>query len=55
MSGFYSPVEIARKMVRIGEAKADLSISRMLLLGILAGAFIGFGSELAIITTEDYL
>ncbi len=53
MSGFCSPVEIARKMVRIGEAKADLSISRMLLLGILAGVFIGFGSELAIITTYD--
>ncbi len=53
MSGFYSPAEIARKMVRIGKAKANLSISRMLLLGILAGAFIGFGSELATITTYD--
>ncbi|RXG65742.1 formate/nitrite transporter family protein, partial [Candidatus Atribacteria bacterium 1244-E10-H5-B2] len=53
MSGFCSPVEIARKMVRIGEAKADLSISRMLLLGILAGVFIGFGSELAIMVTYD--
>ncbi|GAI85269.1 unnamed protein product, partial [marine sediment metagenome] len=50
---FYSPAEIARKMVRIGEAKANLSISRMLLLGILAGVFIGFGSELATITTYD--
>jgi formate/nitrite transporter len=53
MSGFYSPAEIAHKMVRIGEAKADLSMSRMLLLGMLAGAFIGFGSELATITTYD--
>ncbi|GAI64389.1 unnamed protein product, partial [marine sediment metagenome] len=36
-----------------GKAKANLSISRMLLLGILAGAFIGFGSELATIVTYD--
>ncbi len=53
MSGFYSPVEIARKMVRIGKAKADLSIFRMILLGILAGAYIGIGSQLAILTTFD--
>jgi len=53
MSGFYSPAEIARKMVRISKAKANLSIPRILLLGILAGAFIGFGSELAIIITHD--
>ncbi|GAJ15060.1 unnamed protein product, partial [marine sediment metagenome] len=52
-SGFYSLAEIARKMVRIGKAKADLSTSRMFLLGILAGAFIGFGSELAIMITHD--
>jgi len=39
--------------LQIGKAKANLSISRMILLGILAGAFIGFGSELATITTYD--
>ena len=50
---FLSPDEIARAMIAIGKAKANLSISRMLLLGILAGAFIGFGSELATIITYD--
>ena len=40
-------------MIVIGKAKANLSISRMILLGILAGAFIAFGSELAIIVTHD--
>jgi len=50
---FLSPDEIARAMIALGKAKANLSISRMLLLGILAGAFIGFGSELATIITYD--
>jgi len=53
LPGFLSPGGIANAMVAIGKAKANLSISRMLLLGILAGAFIGFGSELATITTYD--
>jgi len=53
LPGFLSPSGIANEMIAIGEAKANLSISRMLLLGILAGAFIGFGSELATIITYD--
>ena len=53
LPGFLSPGGIANAMIAIGKAKANLSISRMLLLGILAGAFIGFGSELATITTYD--
>ncbi|MBA7567390.1 formate/nitrite transporter family protein [Candidatus Atribacteria bacterium 1244-E10-H5-B2] len=50
---FLSPDKIACAMIAIGKTKANLSISRMLLLGILAGAFIGFGSELATITCYD--
>ncbi len=53
LHGFLSPDEIARAIIVLGKAKANLSISRMLLLGILAGAFIGFGSELATIITYD--
>jgi len=53
LPGFLSPGGIANAMIAIGKAKANLSISRMILLGILAGAFIGFGSELATITTYD--
>lgn len=51
--GFLSPDEIASAMIALGKAKANLSIPRMLLLGILAGAFISFGSQLATITTYD--
>jgi len=53
LTGFLPPNEIARAMIVIGKAKANLSISRMIILGILAGAFIGFGSELAIMVTYD--
>jgi len=53
LTGFLPPDEIAHAMIAIGKAKANLSISRMILLGILAGAFIGFGSELAIMVTYD--
>jgi formate/nitrite transporter len=53
LPGFLSPSGIANEMIAIGKAKANLSIFRMLLLGILAGAFIGFGSELATIITYD--
>jgi len=53
VQGFLAPGGIAHTMIGVGKAKVDLSIGRMILLGILAGAFIGFGSELAIITTYD--
>ena len=53
MTGFLPPNEIAKAMITISKAKANLSISRMLFLGILAGAFIGFGSELATVITYD--
>ena len=41
--GLYSPAEVAENYINIGTSKAHLSISKMILLGILAGAFIGFG------------
>lgn len=42
-----TPVENARSLVDAGEAKASLPVGRMFLLGILAGAYIGFGAHLA--------
>jgi len=51
--GFLAPGGIAKTMVDISKAKVTLSVDRMILLGILAGAFIGFGSELATIVTYD--
>jgi len=53
LPGFLSPGGIANAMIGIGKSKVNLSISQMLLLGILAGAFIGFGSELATIASYD--
>lgn len=53
MSGFHSPNKIAYEISKIGKAKTDLSIFRMLILGVLAGVFIAFGSQLAIMITYD--
>ena len=39
-----SPAEIAKNYVNVGVGKARLPISKMLLLGIMAGAFIAFGA-----------
>ena len=36
----YSPAEVARRYVETGKSKAALPAGRMLLLGMLAGAFI---------------
>ena len=40
---FLAPKEIANAMVNVGVGKANLPVGSMFLLGILAGAFIGFG------------
>ena len=40
-----TPAQVAELMLSGMTAKADLSIAKMLLLGILAGAFIAFGAE----------
>lgn len=42
----YSPYEIAKKVETAGVVKAGLPIQKLLLLGFLAGVFIGFGGAL---------
>ncbi len=42
---YLAPVEIAEATIQSGIKKTQLPIEKMLLLGILAGAFIGFASE----------
>ena len=42
---FLNPAEIAQAFIETGRKKANLSACKMLLLGILAGAFIAFASE----------
>ncbi|MFH1615582.1 MAG: formate/nitrite transporter family protein [Planctomycetota bacterium] len=44
---FLSPPELAKAFVGVGVKKARLPISKMVLLGILAGVYIGFAAHLA--------
>ncbi len=44
---FLTPAEIAVSAANAGKGKTDLPIFKMFLLGILAGAYIGFGANLA--------
>lgn len=44
MNNFLTPKEIAASFVVSGRNKAALSVARMVILSIYAGAFIGFGS-----------
>lgn len=47
MANFLSPPELAKALIGVGEKKAALPIGKMLLLGILAGVYIGFAAHLA--------
>lgn len=45
---FKSPVEITKAAVASGKAKTEIDWGRLLVLGFLAGAYIAFGSQLAV-------
>ncbi len=49
----FSPAEIAEKIETVGVKKARLPLLSMLLLGVLAGAFIGLGSMLYVLVQAD--
>jgi len=53
MSGFSSPGEVAQNVAQIGKSKSELRMLPMLLLGMLAGVYIGFGAELCTMVTHD--
>jgi len=53
MNGFMSPKEIAESVVDISVKKSKLRMLPMLLLGMLAGVYIGFGAELCTMVTHD--
>ncbi len=53
MIGFLSPKEISESVIEISKQKAKIRILPMLLLGFLAGVYIGFGAELYTIVTHD--
>lgn len=49
----YSPQEMAEKAESVGVKKANLDFLPLLILGILAGVFIGFGASLFILITHN--
>lgn len=52
-SDAYSPAEIAEKIENVGVKKARLPLLSMCMLGLLAGAFIGWGSLYYTIVVSD--
>lgn len=49
MPSFLSPPELSKSLVAIGETKAAQSAMKLIVLGVLAGAFIGFAAHFATI------
>jgi len=49
----YSPKEIAKQVEKVGVAKTQLSLLSTILLGVLAGAFIGLGALYFMIVKSD--
>lgn len=49
----FSPKEIAERVESIGVAKARLPLLSMVMLGVLAGAFIGLGALYFVLITSD--
>jgi len=41
--GFLAPGGVAKAIIGVSKAKTSLSVMQMVILGILAGAFLGFG------------
>ncbi|MDA1118821.1 MAG: formate/nitrite transporter family protein, partial [Proteobacteria bacterium] len=52
-SDAYSPREIAQRVEEAGVAKARLPLLSLVMLGLLAGAFIGLGSLYYVIVVSD--
>ena len=52
-SDAYAPSEVARRVETVGVAKARMATLPLLMLGMLAGAFIGLGSMLFVIVQAD--
>ena len=52
MGGINTPAEIADIWISNGVKKANLPIGKMLVLGILAGIYIGFGANIFVLATS---
>lgn len=51
---FLTPKEIAQATIEAGVGKTKLSVAKMIILGIFAGVFIGFGGQGAITIGQTY-
>lgn len=49
---FLAPSEVAKAIIYSAETKASLSITRLLILGIMAGIYIGFGGFAYIVVSQ---
>jgi formate/nitrite transporter len=49
----FSPAEMADRVEKVGVAKARLPILSLVMLGVLAGVFIGFGAMMFTLVTSD--
>lgn len=49
----FSPSEIAERIERVGVAKARLPVTALILLGVIAGGFIGLGAMFATLVLAD--
>ena len=53
-SDAFSPAEIAERIEQVGVAKARLPMMKLMMLGILAGAFIGLGAMYSTLVASDH-
>jgi formate/nitrite transporter len=52
-TGYLTPKEIAEQVAENSRTKAHLPMMQMIMLGLLAGAYIAFGAELCTMSTHD--
>ena len=50
---FFTPAQVAANACSAGKTKAEMGLLPMIILGILAGVFIGFGANLATVVGAD--
>jgi formate transporter len=55
MTDYVNPKELLQEAVQLAERKSDLPARDMLIRGILAGAFLGYATSLAIVVTSQGL
>jgi len=55
MTDYVNPKELLQEAVQLAKRKSDLPVRDMLIRGILAGAFLGYATSLAIVVTSQGL